>query len=170
MPTAYSGPYCRESLGLDALTLVADASSVIEVRPLDDADIALVSAFLPLHRLGRPAGGYLVAWTADEPVGHAYIDWGAEVPELQDVFVAEASRRQGVATALTYAAEGAAAAHGYRALSLKVSEGAPAAIALYERLGYRRTADPPERVRGTVQLRIGPLEVDDVLLRYEKRF
>lgn len=142
---------------------------MIEVRPLEDDDVECVSSRLPLHRLGHPTGRYLVAWSADEPVGHAHVDWGAEPPELQDVFVPEARRRQGIATALTEAAERAAAENGYPSLSLTVGERNAAAIALYERLGYRRTAHPPEPVRGTVQLRTGPLDVDDVLLRYEKR-
>jgi GNAT superfamily N-acetyltransferase len=145
------------------------AALVIEVRPLDEGDVELVSSRLPLHRLGRAGGGYVVAWLSDEPVGHAHVDWSAAPPELQDVFVVEARRRSGIATALTEAAECAAAERGHEALSLTVSEGNAGAISLYERLGYGRTADPPERVRGTIELRTGPLAVDDVLLRYEKR-
>ena len=141
---------------------------MIEVRQLSESEVEAVCARLPLSRLGQPGGGYLVAWIGTEPIGHGHLDWRENPPELQDVFVDEAFRRRGVATALSAAAERAAAGAGHSTLSLTVSERNTAAIELYERLGYRRTADPPERVRGTVQLRTGPLEVDDVLLRYAK--
>jgi hypothetical protein len=42
------------------------------------------------------------------------------------------------------------------------------AQALYRKLGYRDTGLPPHRVTGTVQLRTGPLDVDDTLLTWEK--
>jgi [ribosomal protein S18]-alanine N-acetyltransferase len=145
-----------------------DAPRVIEVRPLTEDEVGLVCARLPVSRLGKPGGVYLVAWQGEEPVGHAHLDRRADPPELQDVYVVEPFRRRGVATALTAAAERAAAADGNAELSLSVSERNAAAIALYERLGYRRTDAPPERVHGTVQLRTGPLHVDDVLLRYAK--
>jgi GNAT superfamily N-acetyltransferase len=145
-----------------------DAVSVVEVRFLAEDEVDLVCARLPVSRLGKPGGSYLVAWEDDEPVGHAYLDRRVDPPEMQDVYVAEPFRRRGVATALTAAAERAVAADGHAALSLTVSERNATAIALYERLGYRRTHDPPEHVHGTVQLRTGPLEVDDILLRYEK--
>jgi GNAT superfamily N-acetyltransferase len=146
-----------------------DASGVIQVRPLAEDEVDRVCARLPVSRLGTTGGTYLVAWHDEDPVGHAHLDRRADPPELQDVYVAEAFRRRGIAAALTAAAEEAVAEDGHGALALTVSERNAAAIALYERLGYRRTADPPERVRGTVQIRTGPLEVDDVLLRYEKR-
>ena len=142
---------------------------MIEVRPLADDEVERVCARLPVSRLGKPGGTYLVAWQHGEPVGHAHLDRRADPPELQDVYVAEAFRRRGIATALTAAAESAVAADGRRALALTVGHRDAAAIALYERLGYRRTADSPQRVRGTVRIRTGPLEVDDVLVRYEKR-
>jgi hypothetical protein len=60
-------------------------------------------------------------------------------------------------------------ARGGSALSLTVGAGNAEAQALYRKLGYARTAEPPRRVKGTVQLRTGPIEVDDVLLPLEKR-
>ena len=44
------------------------------------------------------------------------------------------------------------------------------AQALYRALGYVDAGVPPKRVQGTIQLRSGPLEVDDTLLTWEKRF
>ena len=45
----------------------------------------------------------------------------------------------------------------------------PDAQALYRKLGFADTGIPPRRVQGTVQIRTGPLEVDDTLLTWEKR-
>jgi GNAT superfamily N-acetyltransferase len=122
-----------------------------------------------LSRLDLPGGEYLIAWAADEPVGHAHLDWAADPPELQDVFVPEAQRRRGVASALTGAAEERAASRGYSRLALEVSESSnPAARRLYEKLGYRPTGDPPRLVRGTILIRGEPFDVDDTLVRLEK--
>ena len=140
---------------------------MLTIRPLADADAEARDA-LPLSRLVSPGGEYLVAWLDGAPVGHAHVDWAAEPPELQDVWVREEVRRTGVATALTREAEQRAARRGHERLSLEVSEANTAARSLYERLGYSRTADFPRRVQGTIELRTGPLEVDDVLLRFER--
>ena len=43
------------------------------------------------------------------------------------------------------------------------------AQALYRKLGYADAGVPPRRVRGTILIRTGPLEVDDTLLTWEKR-
>ena len=140
----------------------------LDVRPLAASERDAVDAVLPLHRLDQSGGEYLVARQAGVPVGHAHLDWSVEPPELQDVFVPESRRRQGIASALTAAAEQRVAARGHATLALEVSEENAAARALYERLGYRRTADPPRRVRGTILLRGEPLEVDDTLVRLKK--
>jgi GNAT superfamily N-acetyltransferase len=85
------------------------------IRALIDGDVALVDAHLPLNRLDtwRVAGStYLVAWDGDTPIGHAHVAWaGTElgVPEVQDVYVVPERRREGVAAALTHAAEQLAA-------------------------------------------------------------
>jgi [ribosomal protein S18]-alanine N-acetyltransferase len=142
---------------------------MVDVRVLADADVDAVAASLPLSRLGTPTGEYLVAWDENEPVGHAHIEWGLDPPELQDVFVLVSHRRRGVATALTATAEGRVLARGGSVLSLTVGVGNEAAQALYRGLGYARTAAPARHVRGTVQLRTGPIEVDDVLLQFAKR-
>lgn len=143
--------------------------AVAEIRPLQKREEQLVGGTLPLSRLGKPTGEYLVAWEGDEPVGHAHIEWALDPPELQDVFVLAAYRRRGIATALTAVAEQRVLARGGSVLSLTVGAGNEGAQALYRKLGYMRTAEPPRRVQGTVQLRTGPIEVDDVLLPLEKR-
>jgi GNAT superfamily N-acetyltransferase len=138
---------------------------VIEIEPLAEDDPAL--DLLPFSRLGSPGGEYLVAWDGGEPVGHAHVDWTHRPPELQDVFVAEAHRRRGVATALTIAAEQAARERGHAQLALEVGLESPGPRALYERLGYRPTGST-RRVKGTIVLRSGPLEVDDTLIAMVK--
>jgi ribosomal protein S18 acetylase RimI-like enzyme len=147
---------------------MAHAGRVIEVRLLRPDERDRATELLPLNRLDQPQGVYLVAWVGKEPVGHAHIDWRTEPPELQDVYVVDSFRRRGIASTLSRAAEAAVAARGGTCLSLTVSVSNLSARRLYEKLGYLPTADPPWRVRGTVQLRTGPLEVDDTLMRLEK--
>jgi GNAT superfamily N-acetyltransferase len=141
----------------------------VNVRPLAPHEVERVlAAGLGLSRLPRGDGSfYLVAWDGDAPLGHAHLALD-DPPELQDVSVLEAHRRRGVASALTRAAEHAAAARGHTRLTLTVSVDNEAAQALYRKLGYRDTGLPPRRVTGTVQIRTGPLEVDDTLLTWER--
>jgi ribosomal protein S18 acetylase RimI-like enzyme len=136
------------------------------IRLLAPDDLTLVEAHLPLNRLDAE-GDYLVAWEGETPVGHAHVAWiGTElgVPELQDVYVAPARRRQGIATALTRAAERLVAERGHERCSLSVGVANEAARRLYERLGYGDAGVPPKRVLGTILLRGRPFEVDDTLL------
>ena len=141
--------------------------SSIDIRPLDDEEIERVAAVLGLSRLHQGDGFYLVAWRDDEPLGHAHIAL-TDPPELQDVSVRPEYRRQGVATALTAAAEREAAARGCAVLRLEVSATDEGPQALYRGLGYADAGVPPRRVLGTVMIRTGPLEVDDTLLTWEK--
>jgi ribosomal protein S18 acetylase RimI-like enzyme len=148
---------------------MAHALLVVEVRVLADDESERVGSALPLSRLGKSSGEYLIAWEHRDPIGHAHIEWALAPPELQDVFVLAAHRRRGVATALTAAAEERVRMRGGAVLSLTVGAGNAAAQALYRKLGYVRTGEPSRRVQGTIMLRTGPIEVDDVLLPFEKR-
>ena len=139
-----------------------------EIRELSSADIELVASVLGLARLGQGDGFYLVAWDGDDPLGHAYLAL-TDPPELQDVEVRPAHRRRGVATALADAAEALVAGRGCDRLRLTVSNANAAAQALYLGLGYADVGIPPRRVQGTIQIRSGPIEVDDTLLTWEKR-
>jgi ribosomal protein S18 acetylase RimI-like enzyme len=90
-------------------------------------------------------------------------------PELQDVEVRTKYRRRGIADALTARAEGEARTRGFDRLRLTVSvENAPAQ-ALYRQRGYVDAGVAPRRVKGTIEIRTGPIEVDDTLLTWEKR-
>jgi GNAT superfamily N-acetyltransferase len=142
--------------------------TALEIRPLvPGAETERADSALPLHRLEQPGSEYLVAWEGERAVGHACVEW-SETPELQDVWVLPARRSQGIGSALVAAAEARTAARGSRLLALTVGVDNHGAIRLYERLGYRRTAAAPRRVRGTIVLRGRPLEVDDTLLAFEK--
>jgi ribosomal protein S18 acetylase RimI-like enzyme len=138
-----------------------------QIRELSAEEVDRVAAVLGLARLGQGDGFYLVAWEADEPLGHAHLAL-TDPPELQDVEVRPEHRRRGVASALTASAEAAAAARGFGRLRLQVSVDNAPAQALYRGLGFGDAGMPPRRVQGTLQVRGGPLEVDDTLLTWEK--
>jgi GNAT superfamily N-acetyltransferase len=138
----------------------------IDIRELTEAEVERIGDRLPLSRLGGRQT-YLVAWDADEPVAHAAIafaDTRLGVPEIQDVFVRENRRGQGIGEAVTSAAEQLVAARGHRRVSIGYGIANDAAKRLYTKLGYRAAGVPPERVQGTIMVRSGPLEVDDTLI------
>ena len=87
---------------------------------------------------------------------------------LQDLEVHGAYRRRGIATSLLDAAEAACTARGDRRVLVEVSVDNPAARALYALRGYVDAGVAPRRVVGTVQVRTGPIEVDDTLLTLVK--
>jgi GNAT superfamily N-acetyltransferase len=110
---------------------------------------------------------YLVAWIGDVPVGHAHLAWTnteTGVPEVQDVFVAEDRRRQGVAGALMAEAERLAAERGHRRLSIGYGIANEPARHLYTGLGYRDAGLPPKRVQGTIVIRGRPVDIDDTIV------
>ena len=73
-----------------------------EVRRLSEEDVAAVDEALPLNRLDqwrRERSTFLIAWDDERPVGHAHLAWNGtklDLPEIQDVYVAEDARRRGV--------------------------------------------------------------------------
>ena len=133
---------------------------------MSDADVARIGDRLPLHRL-ESAQTYLVAWDGSEPVGHAHIAWKETtlgLPEIGDVFVRPELRGRGIGTELSEAAEQMARVRGHRQISISASTANEGALRLYRRLGYRDAGLPPKRVQGTITVRTGPMEVDDMLL------
>jgi ribosomal protein S18 acetylase RimI-like enzyme len=139
----------------------------VQIRQLDDSEVGFVTPVLGLARLYQGNGHYLVAWREKEPLGHVYLAL-TDPPELQDVSVRSAYRRRGIATALTRAAEHEARGLGFHRMRLSVSAVNEPAQNLYRRCGYHDIGIPPRRVQGTVQIRTGPIEVDDILLTWEK--
>jgi len=138
-----------------------------EIRILDDAEIDTVGQVLGLARLLQGNGHYFVAWIGNEPAGHAYLAL-KKPPVLQDVEVREVYRRRGLARLLIAAVESAAAQLGSPTLRLSVSAHDDSVQRLYRSLGFKDTGQAPVTVRGTIQIRTGPIEVNDVLLTWEK--
>ena len=121
---------------------------------------------MPLSRLDA-AQTYLVAWIGDDPVGHAHVAWSGTklaVPEIQDVYVAEARRRSGIGSALTSACEALARSRGHDRISLGYSIDNDPARMLYEKSGYTDSGIGSVRVKGTILLRGRPFEIDDTLV------
>jgi GNAT superfamily N-acetyltransferase len=141
----------------------------VNVRLLAGGEVdAVLATGLGLERLHQGDGSYLVAWDGADPLGHCYVALGDPL-ELQDVSVRPEHRRRGVASALTHEAERVVRSHGHDRLTLTVGESNVAAQAVYRSLGFTPAAVPARRVTGMVQVRSGTLEVDEVLLTWEKR-
>jgi GNAT superfamily N-acetyltransferase len=67
----------------------------------------------------------------------------AEECWLEDLFVRDSARRAGLGAALVEAALERARARGCERIELDVNEANPAALRLYERLGFYSWSDPP---------------------------
>ncbi len=137
------------------------------IRALATDEVDVVGAVLGLARLHQGDGEYLVAWDGTAPVGHVHVTRG-EPPELQDLEVLESARRRGIATALLVAAEAACRSRGAARVRCDVSVGNPAARVLYASLGYLDVGIAPRRVVGAIEIRTGPIDVDDTLITLEK--
>jgi GNAT superfamily N-acetyltransferase len=137
------------------------------VRRLASEDVDVVAASLGLARLHQGDGFYLVAWDGDAPVGHLHLAL-SDPPEIQDVEVAPSHRRRGVGTTLVTAAEREAHARGHTEIRLELSADDPVARAFYRGCGYADAGLPPRRVTGTVEIRTGPIDVDDTLVTWRK--
>lgn len=87
----------------------------------------------------------LTAVEADGLLGKAVVFFrkNTDIARLYSIAVAERARGRGVAKALLLAVERAARRHGSRRLRLEVRQDNAAAIALYERAGYRRFGARP---------------------------
>jgi ribosomal protein S18 acetylase RimI-like enzyme len=139
----------------------------LQIRTLEDSEIDVVSRHLGLARLYQGDGAYLVAWIDEIPVGHVYLTI-SDPPQLQDVEVAATYRRRGVAHKLVAAAETAASSRGARSLRLSVSASDHDVQRLYHSLGFVDAGIAPLKVHGVVNIRTGPIEVNDTLLTLEK--
>jgi GNAT superfamily N-acetyltransferase len=137
---------------------------MIEIRTMTPGDVEIVDRHLPLDRLDQPGGEWLVAWENETPVGHLHLDWRADPPEVQNVFVADSHRRRRIASRLSEAAEERVRERGFDRIALDVDVDAPGPRALYEKLGYRERGTPPRHVKGTIVLRGKPFSYDAVLI------
>ena len=131
----------------------------VDVRPVTRRDVLLLEVHLPFgvpekhaDRSARQENGrvvYLIAWYNGGPIGHALLKWqGAEedqvasvlqgtCPDVEDLFVLESFRSQGVGRQILEAAERLARERGSGHIGLSVGVNNPRARALYERQGYR---------------------------------
>lgn len=140
---------------------------MIEVRVLQAADINVVGDALGLARLNQGNGFYLVAWIDNVPAGHLHLAL-TEPPELQDVHVASDYRRRGVAKTLISAAESEARTQGHDRMRVSVGAANGSAQALYRACGYGDSGLEPRHVKGPIKIRTGTIEVDEILLIWEK--
>ena len=124
------------------------------IRPLEREEVPMIEEALPrfpdvheerLAAQQRGDGIYLVAWSGNEPVGHAYVSWSgrAGYPEIRDVGVTETRRRQGIGTLLMDAAEAEAQRRGAEWAGLAVALDNDGARTFYERLGYEDAGIEP---------------------------
>jgi GNAT superfamily N-acetyltransferase len=132
------------------------------------SDVETVTAVLGVARLYQGDGLYLVDWQGAEPTGHVYVAL-TDPPELQDLEVREAFRGRGIAASLLQAVEEECVLRRRDVLRVSVGIGNTVARALYSSRGFVESGVSPRRVMGTVQIRSGPIEVDDTLLTLEKR-
>lgn len=136
----------------------------VEIRVMAPDEVETVDRSLPLDRLDQAGGDWLVAWAGEEALAHLHLDWTHDPPLVQNLFVAEAHRRRGVASELSTAAEQLVRARGHRRIGLDVDVENDGARALYETLGYRELGAPPRHERGTIMLRGKPFSYDVVLI------
>jgi ribosomal protein S18 acetylase RimI-like enzyme len=137
---------------------LADARNVVEIRPLAAGELPLVERSLARYpgkhreRLEGQRRGecvYLIAWDGDQPVGHLNLRVrGRKLPDrarrlraaqIEDLRVATAHRRRGVASELMRRAEEEAAGRGFRTLGLGVDIDNVPARRLYRRDGYQES-------------------------------
>lgn len=130
----------------------------IDIKPVTHRDVLLLETYLPFgvpekhaDRLSRQSKGlvvYLIAWHEGVPIGHALLKWQGATedqvasvldgtcPDVEDLFVVEAHRSQGVGRQLLAEAERLTRERGYRYIGLSVAVDNLRARVLYERCGY----------------------------------
>jgi Acetyltransferases len=125
----------------------------IEVRLCTEADLPALQAreSNPAANFTRSqfelmlAGGYYfaIAVRGDEPLGTGALDCRPSrlCPELKNLWVYPAMRRQGAARAITTYLEAQAADHGFLEVFLRVDPDNEAAIPMYIGLEYTPTGD-----------------------------
>ena len=95
-----------------------------------------------MEEAAGPRAGFVVARLDGGPVGCGALRCIDETTvEVKRMYVAPDGRRRGVARRILAELERLAAGHGYARIILETGARQPEALALYERSGYRRTAN-----------------------------
>jgi|SRR5947209_4093315 len=94
------------------------------------------------EELSPPAGGFLVGYVDDEPVGCGGIKrLSDQAVELKRLYVVPKLRNGGIARTLIAALEDAARDIGYRVIRLDTGDKQPAALHLFRSAGYQEIDD-----------------------------
>jgi putative acetyltransferase len=126
-----------------ALALLADAAR--EMRPLYGGDPA---APAPANAALGARDLYVALFTGTAPQGCAALrELDATTAELHRVYVRPSARRHGLGRTLVEYLLAAARRLDYQRVRLETGVRQPAAMALYERLGFRRIAPCGEYAR-----------------------
>jgi len=122
--------------GDDAMRLLREAA--VEARALYP-ELFPEDAAWPDNTPTPERGVYLVAYLDQRPVAcGALRPLDADTAEIRRMFVTPGARRRGLARDILAELERRAAAMGYSAMRLETGNRQVAAMALYERLGFRR--------------------------------
>ena len=126
-----------------------DGERLAHVKPYWGDERAEIIIARRLQQTQEGKGAYLVAEIDDQIVGHVFLKfYGKETapnyPEVEDLYVQEKFRRQGVGTALMQQCEVIARSNGFNMIGLAagVDETGHERL-LYKKLGYILTGDEP---------------------------
>ena len=120
-----------------ATTLIHELSA--ELGALYDSDGS--ASFTPAD-VAIPRSGFVVAWLDELPVGCGAIrpTDNTKVAEIKRMYVREIARGKGISRQILTALEDIAKEYSYECIILETGIYQTAAIALYEKAGYQRTA------------------------------
>lgn len=146
MPTIEIAPPGTPAADAIVRDYLSDVASRFYGRPATSAEVDQALRDEPYGDLTAPAGVFLLAFEADEPVACAGARFVGDVAELTKIFTRPVWRGRGLGAQLVGMLEEAAREHGARTVRLDTRGELAEACALYERLGYARVtafnADP----------------------------
>ncbi len=157
------------------------------VRQLADHEIEFVEMTFPIgdpekhqRRFVKQQQGsllYLFAWLGDLPLGHGVLKWAGttdepmaskleDCPDIDDLFVHQEHRSQGIGTRLLETAEILAREQKYPQIGLSVGVDNIRARALYKRRGFRDTGFGEYRETGSYKDRDGKVKSWELICTY----
>jgi len=138
----------------------AEASDVETLHALHAAAFDAPWPAAEIERLMRIMGGFAVLAEDAAPQGFILTRTVADEAEILTLAVAPDARRRGIGRALVEAAAQEAARRGARSFFLEVAEDNPAALALYEDVGFQAVG-----LRRAYYARPGAPPADALVLR-----